>query len=226
MDLHLYEEVLLLALDDDSGKADATTLYTYALSAAVLGELLLGGQARLEGEGKQARVAPTGAAPSACPVAEDAYARIREDAKPRAPGHWISTLVNANDLVGRVAARLVGRGVLERVDAKVLWVFSSRRYPARDPGPERALRTRLAAAIESDGPIDERTALLVSLLHPTGLLKTALGKDVTKRRAARIESILAGSALGASTKEVVETAQFVLAMTILNPGLYVVATSD
>ena len=51
-DLHLYEEVLLLALGDRAGTITSGTWYRQALSGALLAELVLAGSLKLGADGK------------------------------------------------------------------------------------------------------------------------------------------------------------------------------
>ena len=50
-ELHLYEEIMLLALRDEEGTVASGTMYNYAVGGALLAELLLEQRLRIEEPG-------------------------------------------------------------------------------------------------------------------------------------------------------------------------------
>ena len=163
MDTLIAEDLLLLLLDDDSGKLTLTSYPQTVLGGALLVELATTGAVEVEettGVWHAARVrAVAGAAPQD-PVLRTAYDVVA--AKPR----------TARDLVDRLgrgtrdalAERLAARGVLERHDDRVLGLFPRTRWPAVDSGREQEVRRLLTAVLVQGVEPDERTGALVALL--------------------------------------------------------------
>jgi hypothetical protein len=161
----IAEDLLLLLLDDDSGKAQTSQLET-ALGGAVLVELAL-----LEAVTVGTRPRPTlwrQAKVSAEPgvqvedvVLRDALRTVAEKER------------TAQDLVGKLGrgltdtlcGRLANRGVLQRRDDKLLGLIPRTRWPARDSSHEEDLRRALTDVLVAGAEPDERTGALVALLY-------------------------------------------------------------
>jgi hypothetical protein len=177
----LAEELLLLALDDDTGKVVVTEL-DKGLAGAVLIELALRERIRVAEKGETVRagrlVLKPGAAPGH-PVLDDAL-RLLSAREGRKPKDVLGPL--AKGLRARLTGSLVDAGVLRREMRKVLGFFPTERLPARDATHETTVRERIAAALAGAEP-DERTAALVALLSALNAVTTVL--DVRDRRAAR-----------------------------------------
>jgi golgi phosphoprotein 3 len=187
-DLLLAEELLLLVLDDEKGH-DKTMSADTGLAGALLLDLAAGGWVEdVDGKLVAAAAPPAGAPPAE--VLADALALIQESDKPRNAGHWVGKLPGKlKPIKGRVAARLVERGVLTEERHKMLGLFGVDRWPEADPEPERTLRERLRAELAGSGEISERTELLAPLLRAMDLVGKVVAKDerkVAKRRAKEI----------------------------------------
>ena len=107
----------------------------------------------------------------------------------------------------RVAENLCQQGILKEEQKKVLWLFTSRRFPERDPKPEREIMARLDAAIfKNSRDVDPRTVVLLSVAQGTGLLPLVFEKKKLKERKKRIEQIVAGEACGKAAADAVQAA--------------------
>jgi golgi phosphoprotein 3 len=202
--LLLSEELLLLALDDDTGANRAQWSLDAALAGAVLLDLIGAGALREE-DGDL--VADAGHAP-VHPVLADALAAIAADDRPRSAKHWVSKLPRrVKPLKGRVAERLVDRGILSGEDRRTLGLFRTTRYVEADPSAERDLRERLSRALLGDGEADERTALLVALLQPTELVARVVPRDRRKEAKARAKEIAERGAVGDAVNDAIRGVQ-------------------
>lgn len=84
------------------------------------------------------------AAPLGEPVLDDALARIVADGGNRPTSHWVGIFAEDYDsLQPRLLGRLVERGILERREERLLWVFGSRRYPVVEGLPLRDVKRRI-----------------------------------------------------------------------------------
>lgn len=183
--LALAEELLLLAYDDETGKASGSQIgLDLGMAAAVMIELALAGRIALA-EGGLLTVSTN--EPTGEPIADDALRRICADT-PHTPASWVQRL--RHGMRQRVLADLVGRGVVREVDETALGFIPVHRYPAVDPAPEAELRERLAAALIADAEPEPRTAALATLVAAARMEPTLnlAGGDMAKAHA-RLEEI-------------------------------------
>ena len=154
-DLHLHEQLLLLALRDRKGTPESGSEYrAHALGGAILAELALTGCIRID-EGRRAVVEEVpGADRPRNAILAEAFGLVRNRRRRRRASGWVSTFAGIRDLWHRTALGLCGRGVLRKSESQVLLVFSRRTYPTLDPGPERDLLRRMREAIVGDGEIE------------------------------------------------------------------------
>lgn len=199
--LSLAEELLLFALDDDKGTTPSTVSVDPGLSGAILLDLLADGS--LVEAGDRLAVAD-GAAPED-PLGAEALSAIRAKGEPEKPKHWVDRLPKElKPIKGRVADRLVERGVLSEERHKRLGLIPSTRYPEADPAPERAVRERLGAVLLQGTEPDAHTARLVVLLHALDLVKAVVPKEDRKAAKARAKAIAESDAVGRAVKRAVD----------------------
>jgi hypothetical protein len=155
----LAEELLLLAYDDDSGRATGSTIgLDLGMAAAVLIELALAGRVVYVDRTIMVRDAtPTGVS-----IIDEVLARVAADT-PHTPQSWLQRL--RYGLRDRVLADLCARGVVQDVDETTMAGFVHlHRYPTVDATVETEIRDRLNRALRSEDMPDERTAALATLV--------------------------------------------------------------
>ncbi|MFI7607090.1 GPP34 family phosphoprotein [Micromonospora sp. NPDC049366] len=154
----LAEELLLLAYDDETGKATMPRIsLDLGMAAAVLIELALAGRIAYDG-GNLTVVDP---APTGEPVADAVLARIADDT-PHTPSSWVQRL--RHGLRDRILGDLCSQGVVRDVDETELGFIHVHRYPVVDTSVEADTRRRLADALTTGAAPDERTAALATLV--------------------------------------------------------------
>jgi len=177
----LAEELLLLAVDDETGRVEVSQV-DKGLAGAVLLELALLDRVRVAEKGEAVRagwlVLRPGPAP-AHPVLAAGLAALADQAG-RKPEHVIDRL--GKGLRDRLADGLVEAGVLRREKHRVLGLFPTRRLPAQDVTHEAEVRSRIRAALAGATP-DERTSALIALLSALKAVTTVFA--VADKRAAR-----------------------------------------
>jgi hypothetical protein len=154
----LAEELLLLAYDDQTGKATGSRIgLDLGMAAAVMVDLALANRvAYVDGFLKVIDDTPVDD-----PIAAAVLAKAAAD-EPHPPAQWLQRL--RHGLRTRVLADLVERGVVRDVDETQMGVIHVHRYPTTDPAFEAEIRKRLAEALITPGMPDERTAALATLL--------------------------------------------------------------
>jgi hypothetical protein len=184
----LAEELLLLAYDDQTGKATGSRIgLDLGMAAAVLVDLALAGRISYAG-GNLVVNDPT---PIGDPIADEVLARAAAD-DPHTPAQWVQRL--RHGLRNRVLADLVARGVITDVDETQLGYIHVHRYPVADPAYEVEIRVRLAEALITDAIPDERTAALATLLTATRMEPALrLPPEDAERAHRRLEEIASGA---------------------------------
>ncbi|SCL27369.1 Golgi phosphoprotein 3 (GPP34) [Micromonospora nigra] len=184
----LAEELLLLAYDDETGKATMPRIsLDLGMAAAVLVELALAGRIAYA-DGNLTVTDPT---PVGEPVIDGVLERMAAD-DPKSPSSWVQRL--RHGLRDRILGDLVSQGVVRDVEETELGFIVVHRYPLADPAVEEDTRLRLSAAL-ADGQLpDERTAALATLVAVLRM-EPALGLTgeaaVDARR--RLEEIAGGA---------------------------------
>ncbi|MEV6345762.1 GPP34 family phosphoprotein [Actinoplanes sp. NPDC051851] len=154
----LAEELLLLAYDDQTGKATGSRIgLDLGMAAAVLIDLALAGRvAYVDGYLQVKDASAIGD-----PIADAVLTKVAGD-PPHTPAQWLQRL--RHRLRTRVLEDLCARGVVKDVDETQLEYIHVHRYPTTDPAYEAEIRGRLAEALTSEKIPDERTAALATLL--------------------------------------------------------------
>lgn len=202
MELILAEQLLLLLLDDESGKDSTASRRDPGLAGALLLDLAAAGAVR-ESDGKLV----TAESPPPHPLLAEAHAAIAAADKPRDAKHWVGRLPKElKPLAGRLADGLVERGVLREQKRKLLGLFNQTRYPEVDGAYEDDLRARLGRVLLSEREPARDEAMLVALLLPYDKVKTLVPKDQRKPARERAKAIadrgIAGKAVEAALEEI------------------------
>ena len=196
MHLGLCEEIVLLGLDDDTGKSVCYHM-AYALSGAILADLILRGRLKVE----DGHVRIVNAEATGDDVLDEALVALAGSKKTKL-SHWVRKMM-ADHQRDRIVQRLVNLQILDKVEKVVFGLFSYRRYPAHDCGPENEIRVRLRRALEGSTPPDARTLALLSLADACGLTKAFLEKKERQSWKDRIEALAGAEPVGAAVRNAI-----------------------
>ena len=215
--LTLYEEILLLALDDDKGTTPMEGMFRNAMGGAILAELILAGALRVDDD-KKKKVHAAPAARVDDVILAECLAMVRDKDKPQAARIWVQKFAGLKNLKERAARQLVDRGVLVEEEGTVLKIFKRTLFPERDGGPERDLRQRMERAIFTySSELEPRTVIIVALAKATGMLDKVFDKKRLKEQKQRLEDIMSGQVAGQATKEAVEAVQAAIVVCTMVP---------
>ncbi|GAA0953184.1 GOLPH3/VPS74 family protein [Nonomuraea longicatena] len=190
MNVTIAEEVLLIAHTDQEGKSlVSTTQLGLTLAGAVLAELALNGRVELS----KKRVTLKDRSPLGDPELDAVLGRVAEDGKDRTPSSWVQK-IQSDKLRTRLLTRLADAGVLTEQSGKVLGIFPTTRWPEADGSIEAEVRARVGDALDGAEP-SPRTAVLISLLHSTGLIRKAFPGAAKRRVKEIVEGEWAGEAV-------------------------------
>ncbi|MCP4571307.1 MAG: GPP34 family phosphoprotein [bacterium] len=222
--LTLYEEILLLALDDDKGTTEMGGMYVNAMGGAILAELVLVG-ALVAGKTKKDPVTAVKGVTVDDEILAECLAKVLDEKKPKKAVHWVQKFAGLKDLRNRAARGLVQKRVLAEASDKVLGIFPRTIFPENDPGPEQELRARLKRAVfTSTQDVDARTIVVVAMAQATGMLGKIFDKKKLKERKQRLEKLTSGQVAGAATKEAVEAVQAAVMVAVMVPVITSAAT--
>ena len=223
--LHLHEEVLLIALRDEQGTIHSTVQYSFALAGALVAELLLTKKIKIE-DTKKKLVNLIDSTPFGDPLLDECLEKIKSAKRRSNITNWVSKFIGIKQLKHRIAYQLVLKGIL-RVDEDRVLIFKRKIYPEVNPGSERKINQRLRDAVLYDSTdLDPRTVILVALAKNSDMLKFVIDKKDIKRRKERIEHIINGNAIGEATKEAIEAMQAAVMVACIMPAIMVTAVTN
>lgn len=183
MDPLIAEDLLLLLLDDSSGRL-GTSWPDPVLGGALLIELAVLGAVEVEERSsmwQRAKVCAVDGVAVDDPLLHAALAEVSFRDR------------TAQDLVTRLGKgarddlteRLVERGLVRPVERRVLGVFPLRRWPAEDGRRELQLRQELGRVLVQRLDPDDRTAALVALLSAIDKAHKVVDHQGVPRRVVR-----------------------------------------
>jgi Golgi phosphoprotein 3 (GPP34). len=186
--LTFVEEIVLLALDDETGALlpMPPLAFRYALAGAAICDLAL--LNRIDTDPNQLVVLSK--EPTGDPLLDHALSAILSVQTPLRVSGWLNMLSEISKTLEAAALdRLVARGILRREEKKILWVFGTRRYPTVDNQERAEVRTRLADLILGDDLPDPRDAILISLLSASHLSDKIFAGKEFKARSERMATL-------------------------------------
>jgi hypothetical protein len=205
----LAEELLLLAYDDESGRATGSQIgLDLGMAAAVLVELALAGRIVYVDRTIMVRDAtPTGVS-----IIDEVLARVAAEPH-HSPASWLQRL--RHGLRDRVLADLCARGVVRDVDETALGYIHLHRYPTVDATVEADIRARLHRALTTDKVPDVRTAALATLVAATRMTPTLglAGSDLAAARQ-RLDKISAEAGFSGSVSMELSTVRPSVALVV------------
>jgi golgi phosphoprotein 3 len=216
-DLHLHEEILLLALHDEKGSFHSS-MHSFALAGAVVTELLLDGRLRVvEGRRKRRYLEVADPTPTGDPVLDHPLGRVEAGSRREQVARWVTRLARERrpSLAHRVAEDLVEAGVLDRQEGRILGIFRRVRFPTAHPDPEDALVARLEAALERDEDPEPRTAVVLALAHSAGILRPNLDRSLLRNRKKRLEALSRMEGITGATRDAIQAAQAAVAAAVM-----------
>jgi hypothetical protein len=172
-ELTVAEEVVLIALDADTGGGATRLGLDWAAAGATIAELVLTRRITVGGDDAVTVVDPT-------PTGAAHVDAVLTEAE---GGMKVTRLLRRtrNGAPARTITNLVERGVLQRRRTRLLGVIPAHRYPAADAEAGAEIRARLAETVLHGQAPSERTAALIGVLDAARLWRRAV-PDGERRR--------------------------------------------
>jgi len=180
--LTISEEVLLLFIDDERGTfiRGPDIHVELAMSGAVLMDLALANRIDTDPD----RLFVVDRSPLGDEVLDRLLARIAASEQEHSVEYWLNWIrEDVPDIMGHFIDRLVERGILRRMEEKILWVFETRRYPVIDDREEREVKRRITSVLFGDEIPDPRDIVIIGIVNACDLLEVILHhREVEKVR--------------------------------------------
>lgn len=197
----IAEDLLLLLLDDESGKVRGSDTIETVLGGAVLAELAILGAVTI-GERPSRWRAPKVSAGEVVPedrVLADAREIVAE--KSRAPQDLVNRL--GKGMVDTLGDRMAERGILERTDSKLFGLLPRTRWPAADSSHEAEVRRRLEEVLVQYETPDDRTGALVAMLSAVNRVHKIVPGMSTREVKKRAKEITEGEWAAKAVKDAI-----------------------
>jgi hypothetical protein len=214
--LTLAEELLLVALDDETGTVMhlPPLALELGLAAALVGELTLEGRVDTD----PSRLFVTSKAPLGDSILDETLADVVSEPKQLSSEAWLRRIAEEGPVLrDRITQRLVNRGVLQSVEKRLMWVFRTRVYPPTSGIEEREVKSRIMTLLNNEDIPSPRDALLVGLLRATGMFDLLLGEPEQARLRGRIDQVANLEEIGRSLNQTVAALQVALASAYMGP---------
>lgn len=186
--LSIAEEMLLLLLHDDDGTFIRLPDWSirYALSGSVLMELAELGRIDTDLE----RLFVVSEEPVENELINSLLHEIIREENDQNIRFWVErTAVHAEAIREHALNSLIEKGILEKREQKLLWVFRSRKYPIIDGRAEKEVKLRLFEVLLSDALPSPRDVVILCLSHSCGILNEILPRHELDRALDRIEQV-------------------------------------
>ncbi len=211
MKLTIAEEITLLRLHDNDGSLLRIPDWSarYSMSGALLMELAEAG--RIDSDLKKLYIVST--EPIGHPLVDDVLQSIASDPTQRDIRYWIELITDQADEIHEDAINgLVEKGVVERQDTKLLWVFKARKYPIIDGAADQEVKIRLFDVLMSNSIPSPRDVIVINLAVASGILDALVPPNEMKRLSDRIEQVRALNLIGQNVVNAIRDIEVAIAI--------------
>jgi len=193
--LTIPEEITLLTIDDKGGITPSSKTFDAVLAGSILMDLAI--QNRIDSDLKHMILVsdkPTGNA-----VLDDMLQFVFLDKQAKEPSYWISQIgLRTDEIIENILAGLVVKKVIKVENQKVLWMFSTRRYPVVGDKEVKEVKSRVRDLVFSKDLPDLRDIVIISLAFYGSLLGLIFTDEEINNNLLRIEQIARMDLIGQS----------------------------
>lgn len=186
--LHVHQEVLLLALSDHDGNF-SNGMIEYALAGAMVSDLSLLGKIEIS-EDKYKTVRVIDKSPTGNLQLDTIIEKIAKLTRTKNLQYWVPKIAQTSGLKHTIAKSLCDLGILEETTSKILFLFTKKVYPELDGSWEDSIRNRMGEVMfHPEVKSDVRTAVLIAFAYHSQLLKQNFAPVELKQHQARIKQL-------------------------------------
>ena len=222
----IAEDVFLLLVDDNSGKPIVdSTKFPRVLAGGVVLELAMNGSVRITVKGEQVkdgRLVVSGPPPPD-PLLARAHALIGTQRNPLKPQSAIEKL--QKNLHKEIGFRLAQQGFVTERHDKVLGLFPTTSWPARDPARKNWARQWIGSAVVDGTTPTPEISALISLISAVDAVPKVLPGVDKKLAKARAKQIAEGEWASAAVRKAVQDVNAAVTAAVMVPIIVSTTTS-
>lgn len=199
--LFLFEEFLLLAIEDESGKLIPRPMVTYmGLAGTILFELNQRGKISLDDN----KVTLQDSIPTGDFILDQVLDLITKSKKKKAIKYWAKKIGKRAKIYKRIILyRLIDKGILTMKTEKIFIFFKMYFFPTINRAPENEVRKKLYEVVLEKKEPNPKSCVLISLISACHLRK-AVFKENYKAAKERISEISKKSKIGIAVKKAIK----------------------
>ena len=206
--LDLAEELILLALDDETGRLVRGGAAVAALDRAVAAALLMQLALSHRIDTDSTHVFVISPEPIGTALADEVLDEIARSTEAAPSSHWVQRLsLRGDQHRARLIAQLVERGILKEVDQRLMWVLRQRAYPQADGRAEQEVKGRIIELLRNDEIPTAHDALLIGLVDAAGLFHEVIDHATLSTCRPRISRIANLEELSRSLRHTIQGLQ-------------------
>ena len=211
--LRFAEEIVLLLLHDGRGKFAHVSDWSsrYAFGGSVLMDLALENRIDTDLE----KLVLVDATPTGDSLLDPMLAEIAAESEPRGSRYWVERAGSREEEIRDGAVqRLVERGILERHENRILWVFHSERHEVVDDKASRQVKLRIMNMLFGDDLPNPRDVVTICLADACGIFRELLSASELERAAERIQQLRRMDLIGQAVSSAIWDIETSLASTV------------
>ncbi len=199
--LFLFEEFLLLAIEDEEGKFIPPSIATYiGLAGAILFELTQMGKISLDDN----KVTLQDSIQTGDFILDQTLDLITKSQKKKSIRYWVKRIGKRAKIYKNIILyRLIEKEILTMKMGKTFIIFNKNFFPTRNAAPENEVRKELYEVVLENKEPDPKSCVLISLISACHLRK-AVFKENYKAVKERISEISKKSKIGIAVKKTIK----------------------
>lgn len=212
--LNLAEDLMLLALDDETGRFYRMTDVNFNL--ALVGALFMNLAILERIDVDQQNLFLCSCDSTMDPILDEVLELLS------APGNSCETVellrhvYNAMpDLKLRLLSSLKTKGIVELRDNKILWLFHHRRYPVVNDREEQEILARIRAVVLNHAIPEQKDIVLISLLCVCDLMDRIFTKEELQSHLERVELLKSMDLIAHSVNKIIAEVQMMITSTFI-----------
>lgn len=198
----LAEELILLALDDVSGKfsTSATSYGNYAIAGALLMDLYLLGKLNIDG--KKIEVIDTEV--ELDDLLHEVIVELKNAKRPKSLSDWVNSIASyGNYIIKFLIKRLTNQGILGKEEKTVLKIFHTITRPIKQPELKNRLILQIQDILLNNQEPDAHMIELLSLIKIANLIPSLFAKPYRKEATNRIKRIIKSERIGKVVQDLI-----------------------
>ena len=193
--LTLFEEILLLSIDEENGSSHPSISDNLGLgmSGSLLAELALRGKLNAS---ESHRIELTDTSQTGDEILDEALEQIQLSEQPRKVTYWIKHFSDEpKKLRQRLVERLEANGIVKEEEKRLTWVIPYADSPEENASAKFVLKSRIRKSVLTDEELETHDLALLSLVKACRLLNLVFTKDERKMARRRIYELMVSNTL-------------------------------